>query len=384
MSGPLAGFFAPWAVFAGILLLHLLLPARRVTGYVRDEHSGELLRYRLNGSLVFVVTIGAWCAAGYSGAMPWDWLWQHRWSGAAGALTLGLLLSAAVVMTASKSGGNEAGAGRSAGGGGEPGAGGPPRGSGLIADLYLGRRVNPRMFGGRADAKMYLYLAGATLLELNLLSFAAHHFITYPGDPSPGIVLYVALLSWFICDYLVFERVHLYTYDLFAERVGFKLVWGCLFWYPYFYAVGLWSVADLPNPHAPAWLTVLAAVVFFAGWTLARGANMQKFHFKRDPERAFLGLAPRVLSDGDHRLLCSGFWGVSRHVNYLGEILMATGLALALGWPQVLGPWLYPLYYVALLVPRERDDDRRCAARYGALWEQYREKVPWRILPRIY
>ena len=77
-------------------------------------------------------------------------------------------------------------------------------------------------------------------------------------------------------------------------------------------------------------------------------------------------------------------WGVSRHVNYLGEILMATGLALALGWPLALGPWLYPLYYVTLLVPRERDDDRRCAARYGPLWERYREKVPWRIVPRIY
>ena len=48
------------------------------------------------------------------------------------------------------------------------------------------------------------------------------------------------------------------------------------------------------------------------------------------------------------------------------------------------GPWLYPLYYVALLLPRERDDDRRCAAKYGPLWERYRERVPRRILPRVY
>lgn len=82
------------------------------------------------------------------------------------------------------------------------------------------------------------------------------------------------------------------------------------------------------------------------------------------------------LSDGERSVLCSGFWGVSRHVNYLGEILMATGLTLVLGWPLVIGPWLYPLYYVALLVPRERADDRRCAAKYGPLWERYRAKVP--------
>jgi delta14-sterol reductase len=71
-------------------------------------------------------------------------------------------------------------------------------------------------------------------------------------------------------------------------------------------------------------------------------------------------------------------------VNYLGEILMATGLTLALGDPGDPIPWLYPLYYVALLVPRQIDDDRRCAAKYGALWDEYRTRVPYRIVPGLY
>ncbi|WP_419162557.1 DUF1295 domain-containing protein [Candidatus Palauibacter sp.] len=186
-------------------------------------------------------------------------------------------------------------------------------------------------------------------------------------------------------DYLVFEHIHLYTYDLFAERVGIKLVWGCLAWYAYFYCVGLWFVADLPNPGAPAWLLVLSAGIFVAGWVLSRGANMQKHAFKRDPGRPFLGrFLPTAISDGEHTLLCGGFWGVSRHVNYLGEILMAGGLTLSLGRPSEFGPWLYPIYYVVILSLRERDDDRRCAAKYGALWLRYRERVPWQIVPRVY
>ena len=361
MTDHLAGFFAPWLVYATILGLHLALPARRVEGYVCDEKTGAPLRYRLNGPLVFAASIGLWLAAGYSGLMPWDWFWQHRWSGLTGVFVLSLAMTAAVVLSS------------------------PDKGQTLLSDLYLGRRVNPQMFGGRADAKMLLYLVGALHLELNLLSFAAHHFLAHPDDPSPGVVLYVTLFTWFVCDYLVFERVHLYTYDFVAERLGFKLVWGCLTFYPYFYAVGLWSVADLPNPQTPGWLLVLSAVIFFAGWTLARGSNMQKFTFKRHPDRAFLGrIRPETFSDGSQSVLCSGFWGVSRHVNYLGEFLMACGLALSLGWPLVLGPWLYPLYYVALLVPRERDDDRRCANKYGSLWEQYRRKVRWRIVPGVY
>jgi delta14-sterol reductase len=95
-------------------------------------------------------------------------------------------------------------------------------------------------------------------------------------------------------------------------------------------------------------------------------------------------MRPETVSDGERHLLCSGFWGISRHVNYLGEILMATGLALSLGHLDSPWPWLYPLYYVGLLFPRERDDDKRCAEKYGALWDEYREKVPKRIIPGIY
>jgi delta14-sterol reductase len=223
------------------------------------------------------------------------------------------------------------------------------------------------------------------MLALNLLSFAAHHVLRFGADASIEVLVHLALFSWFLLDYLFFERVHLYTYDLFAERVGFKLGFGCLTFYPYFYAVGLWTTADRPSPHAPTWLLALGIAAFFAGWIFARGANMQKFCFKLDRQHRFLGVfAPETIGGGDRALLCSGFWGVARHVNYLGEILMATGLALVLGWPGVLGPWLYPLYYLALLLPRERDDHRRCAAKYGPLWDEYCQRVRYRIVPGLY
>jgi protein-S-isoprenylcysteine O-methyltransferase Ste14 len=138
----------------------------------------------------------------------------------------------------------------------------------------------------------------------------------------------------------------------------------------------------------PAWLLVMSAVVFFAGWSLSRGANMQKYFFKTDPNRAFLGfMEPRTVSDGKNALLSSGFWAVSRHVNYLGEILEAVGLTLALGWFGVWVVWLYPVYYLALFISRERADERRCAEKYGPLWTEYEQKVPRRIMlsmPRVH
>ena len=223
------------------------------------------------------------------------------------------------------------------------------------------------------------------MLGLNVLGFTAHHVIKFPGAYSPGVVLYCALFLWFVTEYLIFERVHLYTYDIFAERVGFKLGWGCLTFYPYFYAIGLWAVAGKPDPGTPWWALLVYGLVFFAGWVFTRGANLQKYWFKTRPGRPFLGfMKPAALSDGQNTLLRGGFWGVARHVNYLGEIVQAIGLTLVLGYPGVWVAWLYPLYYVALFLARERADERRCAAKYGELWSQYKTEVPRRIIPWLY
>lgn len=355
----LAGFLAPAGVYLVITLLHLIVPARKVAGYVTDPVTRQPLTYRLNGLAVFAITIALWALACSRDWLAWDFFWTTRWEGLASACVLGLVFTLGVVLSA------------------------PRTGKSLLADLFLGRSENPQWLGRRIDAKMWLYLVGATMLGLNLASFAMHHALAF--GPSPGVTLYAGMFAFFLCEYLFFERVHLYTYDFVAERVGFKLGWGCLVFYPYFYGIGLWAVADLPDPHTSTAMLSAAAILFFCGWTLARGANMQKYLFKRDPNAKFLGLiAPVALADGERRLLVSGFWGVARHVNYLGELLMASGLTLALGYPDHILPWLYPLYYVALLITRQIDDDRRCAEKYGALWTAYVARVPYRIVPGVF
>jgi delta14-sterol reductase len=356
----IAGALSVLVVYLLVVALHVVLPARHVEGYVRDA-AGRPLRYRLNGLLVFAVVVAGYAALAAGGCVPWDFFYLHRYAMLATAFVTGLAFTAAVVLPA------------------------PGTGKSLAADLYLGRIENPQWLGRRIDAKMVLYLLGAVMLELLVVSFAAHHVLAHPGDASPGVLLYAGLFTFFLVEYLFFEKVHLYTYDFVAERVGFKLGWGCLVFYPFFYCIGLWYAADQPNPRSSAPWLVACAAIFFTGWSLARGANLQKYHFKTRPEQASFGPIPqRALAQGDRRVLVSGFWGLSRHVNYLGELLMATGLALSLGHPLAVLPWLYPLYYVGLLVPRQLDDDRRCAEKYGALWDEYRRAVPWRIVPWIY
>ena len=71
---------------------------------------------------------------------------------------------------------------------------------------------------------MRLYLISAAMLQLNALSFAAprlQEMQRIGRAVNPGFLFGVAMTSWFCWDYLIFERVHVYTYDIFAERVGF-------------------------------------------------------------------------------------------------------------------------------------------------------------------
>ncbi len=356
----ISGFLAPFIIAVMVWFLNALLPGIWITGYITRPGSAEKMKYHINGIYVMIVILLLWFILGHFKIVPYDFLYTYRWYSLAGAFFFGVFFSLVVVLKY------------------------PPVKKSFPADLFFGRAENIQIWGGRVDLKMWLYLFGAIMLELNVLSITSHHLLTFGDNSSPNIILSACLLTFFVIDYLLFERVHLYTYDIFAERIGFKLGWGCIVFYSFFYAIPLWSTADLPAPRSPGWLSVVSVIIFLSGWIMARGANMQKYFFKKDPVKSFLGITPGIITDGNKTLLVNGFWGLSRHINYLGEILMASGIALSTGYPMLIWPWLYPLYYIIFLATRQIDDGRRCSLKYGELWQTYKEEVKWRIIPFIY
>jgi protein-S-isoprenylcysteine O-methyltransferase Ste14 len=353
------GLITPLVVYAVITLLHLIIPAKRIKGYVKNETTGKVMNYRINGKFVLWTSIIIWFLLGYFNIVPYTWLYEIRWLGLIGAVVIGLSYTFYTVLKH------------------------PSTGKSLFADFWFGRIKDPQLGDSLIDAKVWLYLVGAVMLQLNVLSFAAYH-ITNVQNINYGFLLGCAMLTWFCNEYLIFEKIHLWTYDFIAERVGFKLGFGCLAFYPYFYSVALWFTAHLPNPGHPVWLTILFGALFLCGWVITRGANMQKYFFKITPGRKFLWIKPEVLSDNKHSLLANGYWGASRHINYLGEILQAIAIALASGYFGLWMVWLYPVYYIALMLTRQADDDKVCKAKYGELWDQYTRKVKYKIFPFIY
>jgi len=383
-------------LYISVAVLHKILPALDIDGYA-CSWSGDTLRYRLNGPLVLA------CICCVSLALPTSYTAfaaNHYFSCLLAANILGLSASLLVVrntpfepalrcITADQ---KEARA-RSATSphlarGGIPSLQlAPPRNA--LQHLFFGRCFNPRVFG--IDLKMLLYQIGACGLEWNLLAAAALRMQLHGGALSLAMKLYLSLFAWFIFEYMALEVVHLYTYDLFAEKLGFKLTWGCLVFYPFFYGIGVWSLVNATDDIGMV-TACFIATLFLSGWVLTRGANMQKFVHKRGngTRSNWMGLPMRTVPGTAGRLLCGGFWGLSRHVNYAGELLQAIALALpgtivaSSTYYRAL-PWLYPLYYVALFVPRQLDDDVQLKAKYGkAAFEAYSAAVPYRIVPGLW
>ena len=361
----LAGFFSPLAIFAVFLLAQVVLPARRVAGYVADQETGQPRSYRLNGLLVFAIALVAW-ALELTG-MPRDWFYRSSVYAVAGGTVFTTIFAVIAVYS-------------------------QPRGrigNPLLA-LWDGRAQELSFFNGRFDVKMYLYVVGGTMLSLNALSGAAYHHELFGADSNPGVFLYAAFFTFYILDYFIFERVQLYTYDLIHERLGFKLIWGGLVVYGWLFILPLWGMAVHPDPgFSSAWTKVWligTAVLFLFGWGISRGANLQKYTFKRWPDRKFLGLIePEYIEAGDRRILCSGLWGVARHFNYMGEGFLSLSIALAFGYFTNPWAWTYFVFIVTFFIFRQRFDERSCAGKYGAeKWAEYQARVKYRIFPGVY
>ncbi len=92
------GLITPLVAYAVITLLHVVIPARRRTGYVKNDAAGEVLKYRTNGRFVLLATILLWLLLGYFNVVPYPWLCETRWWGLIGAVVIGLAFSLFIAL----------------------------------------------------------------------------------------------------------------------------------------------------------------------------------------------------------------------------------------------------------------------------------------------
>ncbi|MFJ8745986.1 DUF1295 domain-containing protein [Embleya sp. NPDC127516] len=334
------------------------LPGRLVEGALLTD--GRRETYRLNGMPLFALVVAALCLTWFLrpawSAYPSTHFSTLFWTANVFAITASILLYV-----------------KGASGTAE---GGRRRVLTAVRECFLGTELNPRLWG--VELKTFSYRPSLIALLVFNVSFAAAQKAEY-GSLSARMILYQLLFFLYIASYFQYERLIVQMWDVIAERFGWMLVWGDYVLVPFFYCLPAATLRDLREPLSP-WLGGVSVALFVGGFWLFRGANAQKFRFKTDPAARIWGRPAQSL---DGRLLVSGFWGIGRKLNYTGELMVYLSWTVLCGFASPV-PYAVPLFLVVLLVHRACRDERRCKAKYGALWDEYCGRARFRMLPYLF
>lgn len=297
----------------------------------------------------------------------------------------------------------------------------------LVYDWFMGRELNPRItlpVFGEVDIKSWMELRPGMLGWILLdLAFVARQYKSY-GHVTDSILLVTFSQALYVFDALYMEPAVLTTIDITTDGFGFMLAFGDLAWLPFVYSLQTRYLAVHAVRLGAAGVAGVVAVQAL-GYYVFRAANNEKNRFRNSPDDPAVRHLEYMRTASGSRLLVSGWWGRARHINYLGDWLMSWAYCLPTGiagyvverglpkpdaWGQSLAngsvvgersvlaqvvpgeargwgmlvTYFFMLYFAVLLIHRERRDEEKCRRKYGSDWEEYRKKVPHRIVPGIY
>ncbi|KAK3699093.1 hypothetical protein QZH41_008890, partial [Actinostola sp. cb2023] len=326
------------------LVLYLVLPGRKATG--NPTPAGNALPYNCNGFNAWMVTHALFLAA-----VKLDWIKMtiiHDHWGALlilanifGFVLTGFCYFKALYFPSHKEDRCFSGS--------------------FFYDMFMGVELNPRI--GDFDFKLFFNgRPGIVAWTLINLSFAAKQYENL-GYVTNSMVIVNVLQAFYVIDYFINEVWYLRTIDIAHDHFGFYLAWGDMVWLPFMYT--LQAVYLVYNPvNLPLWAAAGVLGLGLAGYFIFRSANSQKDYFrsqiKKTGECTIWG-KPAVYISAEYQtsdgivkqscLLASGWWGISRHFNYVGDLMNSLSYCLACGVGHVL-PQFYVVYMTILLVHR--------------------------------
>jgi len=261
----------------------------------------------------------------------------------------------------------------------------------LIYDYYWGMELYPRI-GKFFDIKTWTNCRiGMMGWGVLILCYAVKQ-IEEHGSLADSMAVSVLLMHIYIAKFFWWETGYWKSMDIMHDRAGYYICWGCLVWVPSVYT----SPAMFLVKHPMEMGLPLAAGIFAAGVSciyINYDSDRQRQVFREtNGEATIWGKKPSMIkaqyttADGSTKtslLLTSGWWGVARHFHYLPEIMGSVFWSVPIHADYVMA-YFYSIFLTILLMDRAYRDDLRCASKYTVYWDQYREIVPYKILPYIF
>ncbi|XP_053515576.1 delta(14)-sterol reductase LBR isoform X2 [Artibeus jamaicensis] len=357
--------FGVYLLWFFVQALFYLLPIGRVVEGT-PLADGRRLKYRLNGFYAFLLTSAA-VGAALSWGVDLHYVYRHFRQFALAALVFSVALSVYLYVRARRA---------------PPGQLSQASSGNVIYDFFIGRELNPRI--GTFDLKYFCELRPGLIgwVVVNLVMLLAEMKSQNRATPSLAMILVNSFQFLYVVDALWNEEAVLTTMDITHDGFGFMLVFGDLVWVPFIYSFQAFYLVH--HPHEVSWPAASFIIALkLCGYVIFRCANAQKNAFRKNPTDPRLAHLKTIHTSTGKNLLVSGWWGVVRHPNYLGDLIMALAWSLPCGFNHIL-PYFYVIYFTLLLLHREERDERQCRKKYGVAWDRYCQRVPYRILPYVY
>ncbi|KFM70862.1 Lamin-B receptor, partial [Stegodyphus mimosarum] len=133
----------------------------------------------------------------------------------------------------------------------------------------------------------------------------------------------------------------------------------------------------------PHWCSAAILCIFLTGYYIYLTSSNLKHNFRRNPFSSSLADIASIPTSQKKRLIASGLWGVIRHPNYLGLLIMAIAWTLPCGFIHFIpyGPLI--MLFIALIFRCYRVE-ADCKEKYGPAWSNYTDKVRSRLIPYIF
>lgn len=357
------GFVVLWILFQALLYV---LPVGKLSEGMPLK-SGERLKYRTNGFFAIVVSAAAVAAAVHQG-VDLTYIPRKFLQLATATFLISVALSIYLYIRSRNTPADQQALGGNSGS--------------FAYDFFKGRELNPRIknFDLKFFCEMRPGLIGWCLINFSMA--LAEMKLQGLDMPSYAMILVNVFQLLYVVDGLWNEEAILTTMDLMHDGFGFMLAFGDLVWVPFTYTLQAYYLVNHPNVLSLPAVAFIVLLKLF-GFYIFRKSNSEKNSFRRNPNDPKLAHLKTIPTATGKSLLVSGWWGVVRHPNYLGDLIMALAWTLPCGFSHLL-PWYYMIYFIILLVHRDSRDMKDCRRKYGVAWDEYCRTVRYRIIPRVY
>ncbi|EJU05623.1 ERG4/ERG24 ergosterol biosynthesis protein [Dacryopinax primogenitus] len=362
-------FFVYCGWYAYCCLCWRLIPGDWVKGTVM--RNGQTKEYKMNAFATALLTLGLVAGTIYRyGPLSFIFIYDHYLALISASIVMSLVQAFTVYYLSFRNGALLALGGNS---------------GNYLYDWFIGRELNPscawldRM---KFDLKTFNELRpGLILWMLNDISCMCEQMVRRGRHawPTDSMILINVFQGLYVLDALWNESTILTQMDITTDGFGFMLAVGDLAWVPFSYALQARYLAF--SQHELGWpLTIFVFALNSIGYYIFRTANTDKDTFRggKNPKNL-----KSLKTKRGTELIISGFWGMSRHPNYWGDLMMALAWCMTTGFHTPI-TYFYIVFFVILLTHRAMRDDEQCRKKYGDDWNKYKAIVRWRIIPYIY